>query len=918
MLSGWFILLASFGYIGLLFAIAYFGDKRADAGRGIINNPYIYSLSIAVYATSWTFYGSVGRAAADGLIFITIYLGPTLMFVAWWFLLQKILRVSKANGITSIADFIASRYGKSTAIGGLVTLIAVVGVTPYISLQLKALSTSLTVLLEYPAIVMPTADVGEPVVSFTAFIVAMAMAVFAILFGTRHLDPSEHHEGVVAAVAFESIVKLIAFVAVGLFVTFGLYDGFGDLFSHAAARPEIKKLFTISPSSDYTQWVTLTILSMAAILCLPRQFHITIVENVGTDHLSKAVWMFPLYLLLINIFVLPIAVGGLLQFPSGTVDPDTFVLTLPMSTKNEGLALLAFIGGLSAATGMAIISAIALSTMICNEVLMPALLRMAWLRLNERGDLTTLVLNLRRFSCVFVMLLSYGYFVFIGESYTLVTIGLLSFAAAAQFAPAMIGGIFWKGATGQGAFAGLGLGFIVWIYTLLLPSFALSGWLPKSFITDGPLGIALLKPYEFLGLTGVDNLSHSLFWSMVVNIGAYIWVSLTTEQSAIERIQAVLFVDAEKYSGTAGRANLWQGSAGVDDLRDLLNRFVGPYRTEQAFKSHARMRGLDLEELMAVDAEFVGVAERLLAGAIGAASARVLVASVVKGDIVSLDEVLQILDETSEVIEYSHRLEQKSHELEVASDNLRNANEQLKELDRLKDDFLSTISHELRTPLTSIRSFGEILFDKPDIDISQRKQFLSVIISESERLTRLINQILDLAKMEAGSMDWEMSEVDAREAIEDALATMSSLMADKSINLDLNLPDGLPLVYADRDRLIQVVVNLLSNAVKFCSGPEPIVRIAAEADGDTLVVRVADNGPGIPDGVGEIIFEKFQQVGDTLTNKPTGTGLGLPISRQIVEHFGGKIWFEKMVGGADFRFTLPFTRNNPQQIQLAE
>jgi signal transduction histidine kinase len=401
---------------------------------------------------------------------------------------------------------------------------------------------------------------------------------------------------------------------------------------------------------------------------------------------------------------------------------------------------------------------------------------------------------------------------------------------------------------------------------------------------------------------------------MVLNIGAYIGVSLSSEQSAIERIQAAIFVDAEKYSGTAGRSNLWQGSAAVDDLRDLLYRFVGPYRTELAFKDHARMRGLELKELMAVDAEFVGVAERLLAGAIGSASARVLVASVVKGDIVSLDEVLQILDETSEVIEHSHRLEQKSHELEVASDNLRQANEQLKELDRLKDDFLSTISHELRTPLTSIRSFGEILFDKPDIEPSQRRQFLGVIISESERLTRLINQILDLAKMEAGSMDWEMSEVDAGEAIREALAAMSSLISDKSINLELMLPENLPHVYVDRDRLIQVVINLLSNAVKFSNGPEPTLNITAEADGDALLVRVADNGPGIPDGVGEIIFEKFQQVGDPLTNKPKGTGLGLPISRQIVEHFGGKIWFEKAARGADFRFTLPFTHT----VQVAE
>ena len=906
MLSGGFIIFASFGYIALLFAIAYYGDKRADAGRGIINNPYIYTLSIAVYTTTWTFYGSVGRAASKGVEFLTIYLGPTLAFAAWWFVLAKILRIAKDNRITSIADFIASRYGKSSALGGLVTVIAVIGITPYISLQLKALATSLTVLLEYPEIVMPKEIGGQPAVSFAAFIIAVLLAIFAILFGTRHLDPNEHHEGVVAAIAFESIVKLVAFVAVGLFVTYGLYDGFGALFAEASKNENLRKLFTVSSSSNYGQWITLIILSMAAILFLPRQFHITVVENVDEDHLKKAVWLFPLYLLLINIFVLPIALGGLLQFSEGKVDPDYFVLTLPMLTHNEGLALLAYIGGLSAATGMAIISAIALSTMVCNDLLMPALLRMKWLKIHERGDSTGLVLNLRRFSCVLIMALSYGYFIFIGESYTLVTIGLLSFSAAAQFAPPILGGIFWKGATARGAYIGLFLGFLMWTYTLLLPSFALSGWLPESFINDGPLGIELLRPYGLMGLTGLDVLSHSLFWSMLINIGTYIGVSLFSSQSALERVQATLFVDVERSSRAIGRSLVWQGSAEVTDLRDLLNRFVGKKRTANAFAAHARVRGLDLEDLMAVDAEFVGFAERLLAGAVGSASASVLVSSIVKGEIVSLDEVLKILDETSEVIEYSHQLEQKSRELETATSELRTANNQLNQLDRLKDDFLSTISHELRTPLTSIRSFGEILFDKPEIDLSQRKQFLSVIVSESERLTRLINQILDLAKMEAGNMDWEMSEVDAGEVIKEAVAAASGLVSEKNVDLDLSLPEEMLKVYADRDRLIQVIVNLLSNAVKFCDGTNAHIQISANSGDEGVLVSVRDNGPGVPAGSEKIIFEKFQQAGRALAGKPKGTGLGLPISRQIVEHFGGRIWFEAgRPSGSNFLFTLP-------------
>jgi Na+/proline symporter len=378
MLQGWVIVAVAFAYLGLLFAIAYYADQRADSGRPVIASPYVYSLSLAVYATAWTFYGSVGRAAADGVGVLPIYIGPTLMIALWWIVLRKILRISKRNRITSLADFIASRYGKSALLGGVVTVIAVIGIVPYISLQLKAISSSFTILAHFPTIAMPATHGAVPILQDTALWVALILALFTIAFGTRHLDAAEHHPGMVAAIAFESLVKLLAFVAVGAFVTWGIYDGFGDVFARAAEVPKLAQLLTPleGVAGAYASWVWLTVLSMMAIMFLPRQFQVAVIENVDEKHLKKAIWVFPVYMLAINVFVLPIAFGGRLHFPLGDVDADTFVLTLPMAEKQELLALLVFIGGLSAATGMVIVETIALSTMVCNDLLMPVLLRL--------------------------------------------------------------------------------------------------------------------------------------------------------------------------------------------------------------------------------------------------------------------------------------------------------------------------------------------------------------------------------------------------------------------------------------------------------------------------------------------------------------------------------------------------------------
>jgi signal transduction histidine kinase len=401
-----------------------------------------------------------------------------------------------------------------------------------------------------------------------------------------------------------------------------------------------------------------------------------------------------------------------------------------------------------------------------------------------------------------------------------------------------------------------------------------------------------------------------MFWSMLANAGAYMAISLMSRQSPIERVQATLFVDVFRFTDQSGRSGLWRGSATMGDLSELLARFLGPERAGQALSNYAYANGLNIGRIKEAEPALVSYAERLLAGSIGSASARVTMSSIVKGEVVGIDEVLQILDETSEVIEYSHQLEEKSRELERASAELREANARMQELDRLKDDFLSKISHELRTPLTSIRSFGEILYDDGSLDEARRREFLGIVIKESDRLTRLINQILDLAKMEAGRVEWRMEDFEVEDAILEAVAVSGGLAPGADLKLEVNVPTDLPAVRADRDRFIQVLVNLLANARKFCDEVAPFIAVTAVRSDGELLVRIEDNGPGVAPGAEEVIFDRFQQAGDWLADKPQGTGLGLSICREIVDYTGGRIWVERRAGGgAIFAFTVPFAQS---------
>jgi signal transduction histidine kinase len=742
------------------------------------------------------------------------------------------------------------------------------------------------------------------------------MALFTIAFGTRNVDVGERHEGMVAAIAFESIVKLVAFLAVGAYVTFGMFDGFGDIFGRATERPDLARLIApLAAEGALANWVWMTVLSMLAIVFLPRQFQVAVIENVEEGHLKTAVWLFPLYMLAINIFVLPIAFGGLLEFPQG-VDPDSFVLTMPMSRHMEGLTLLVFVGGISAATGMVIVETIALSTMVCNDLVMPILLR--WKRLNiaSRSDFASLLLDIRRGAIIVILLLGYLYFVAAGEAYALVSIGLISFAAVAQFAPAFLGGLYWKDATRNGALTGLLAGFAVWFYTLLLPAFAKSGWFGMQVVENGLFGIEVLKPTQLFGLAGLDQITHAMIWSMIANIGGFVVVSLTGRQSAAEHSQATLFVDVFTQSGERGLT--WRTTTSASSLQALLGRFLGPARAAELFLAYANARGFKSVEELEADAELLNFAELQLAGTIGAASAHAMVATIAQEEPLGMDEVMTIIDEASHVIAYSHTLEEKKQELEAATASLKAANESLQELDRLKDDFISTVTHELRTPLTSIRAFSEILYDNPDIDTAERHRFLGLIIKESERLTRLINQVLDLAKLESGLAEWQTADLDLREIVSDAVGATSQIFKGHGVVLDARIPSVVPAVVADRDRVMQVMLNLLSNAVKFSPAGTGRVQVRIETEGASVRVDVQDNGVGISLEHQAAIFEKFRQVGDTLTQKPAGTGLGLAICRQIVSRLGGRLWVESEPGsGSVFSFSLPLADPSAATARLA-
>lgn len=901
-------IIASLVYILILFFIAFYTDsKSATKSQSWVNSPYVYSLSLAVFCTAWTFYGSVGKAAKSGMGFLPIYLGPTILAPLWIIIFRKMILISKSQRITSIADFISSRYGKSTFLGSWVTIISFLGIIPYISLQLKAIADSFDLLASFSANSINNNVEVSSVFYNTAFYITIVLALFTILFGTRNVDPNERHEGLVTAVAFESIVKLVAFLAVGIFVTYFLYNGFQDIFSKAALNPKTSKLLFL-PENGASEWFWLTILSMCAFMFLPRQFHIAVVENINPNHVTKAMWLFPLYMIIINVFVLPVTLAGIMQFDGMNVRPDNFVLELPLVHGQGLLGLIVFIGGLSAATSMVIVETTALSIMVSNHLVIPFFLtQLTQGDKSEFKDISQRVILVRRITILIILLIAFAYVRTIATNRELVSIGLVSFAAVTQFAPILLGGLFWKGATKAGAIAGLLAGFFIWAITLTIPTLAEYGLLQKDIITEGYFGLWWLKPYELLGLSGFDQISHSALWSLLFNTSLFFMVSLYKNPTPSEITQADYFVNIYKYLNMGNEFEVLKRQAKMEDLRFLLKRFLGEDRTHILLRIYEDENNVNLDKVTIANAEIIAYAETQLAGALGASSAKILMGSVVKEDPISLDEMLHVLDQTQEIIVTNRELEQKSKELQEMAEQLQYANEQLKQLDRLKADFVTTVTHELRTPMTSIKALSKILLDNKDLPKEQHDEFLNIVVLETERITRLINQVLDIEKLQSNAFEWRFEKLNINRLVDRVQKGFIPVFKEKDIQFELQLLPNETMVFGDSDRLTQVVLNLIGNAVKFTNTEGGYIGVFLEKiSANQIALKVIDNGKGIPADKQTMIFERFTQINDPTEGKPTGSGLGLFISRSIVEHHKGKLYVESEPDkGATFIIELP-------------
>jgi Na+/proline symporter/signal transduction histidine kinase len=657
MLHGWVVIAVALGYIGLLFLVASYGDRIRHFGRAGRRRVLIYPLSLAIYCTSWTFFGSVGSASRSGYEFLTIYIGPVLMIGLFSPLIVRIVRLAKAQNITSIADFIAARYGKAQAVAATVALIAIVGTVPYIALQLKAVSASLETILAHGA----AADaVTPPFLSDIALLAAVAMAIFAVLFGTRHIDATEHQDGLMLAIAAESLVKLFAFLAVGIFVTFWMFGGPGALLQAARAHVETAAIFTWRP--PLATFFATTLLSFVAIILLPRQFHVAVVENHNEGEIKRAAWLYPIYLVLINLFVVPIAAAGLVTFTAGSVDGDMFVLALPLQAGSSLFTMVAFVGGLSAATAMVIVESVALSIMVSNDIVMPLVLQRRAALITGRENIGSLLLMIRRVAIFVIVALAYMYYRYAGDA-QLAAIGLLSFAAVAQLAPAFFGGLVWRRATAAGAIAGMSIGILIWAYTLLLPSFADIGFVGEHIITDGPWSIAMLRPQHLLGLN-LPPLVHGVLWSLVLNVLAYVGVSLVRAPTPIERLQANLFVPSE-FAPLAPSFRLWRSSVTVEELTVTVARYLGEERTRNAFESFADAHRISLEPKDEADFRLIRQAEHSLASAIGAASSRLVMSLLLRKRMVSTKAALKLLDDANAAIQYNREI------LQTALDHVR-------------------------------------------------------------------------------------------------------------------------------------------------------------------------------------------------------------------------------------------------------
>ncbi|BAI81125.1 serine phosphatase [Deferribacter desulfuricans SSM1] len=611
-------------YFLFLFLIAYIGEKLFKKNKKILANPYVYSLTLGVYCTTWTYYGSVGRAATSGIDFITIYIGPTLVVFTWWIFLRHIIRISEEYNITSIADFLSFRYGKSKYLGIAVSLFCIFGIIPYIALQLKAINETFFIVSG-----KSFSSNNSGILNDFSFYFSLVIGIIGAFFGTRHVTEARKHPGLISIIAFESVFKLVIFLIAGGYITFYLFDGFGDIFKQMAMSKNVlivnkfDSLITVKESlSSYFQWFTMIIMSMFAVMFLPRQFHVAVIENLDSEHIDKGMYLFPLYLLLINIFVIPIAFAGILIF-NNTGDPDYYILNLFINNDNQFLSLLVYLGGLAAGSGMVIVSSVSIANMVVNNIVIPIFVK----RL-VKINLSFVLIFFKRLLVVAIVLISFFYFKYIGKHFSLVSIGLTSFAAVSQFAPAILLGMFWEKVNEKGAIAGIISGFLIWFFTLIVPDMINSGLLSEKIMFDGLFGLPFLKPYALFGLDTLDIWSHSMFWSMFFNIAIMVIVSLLTKQTELEIETSLIFKREFYLRELMSVKKKTIVNLSYDDIFALLSKFVGERLADEKLTKHLEEKGKSVAELNLSDlAELRDFSEKVISEIVGPGASKLIVES---------------------------------------------------------------------------------------------------------------------------------------------------------------------------------------------------------------------------------------------------------------------------------------------------
>ena len=893
-MSNYQLILVIICYLVFIFIIAFIAEKKVN--NKWIDNPYVYVLTLAVYCSAWTYYGSIGIASKSGISFLAIYLGPVIAIPLWIVLMRKIIRISKQQKISSIADFISMRYGNNRFLGAFVTITCLLAIIPYISLQLKAVSETFSIMVSGSSTHSSTYIIDD-----TTFYIALLISIFVAFFGTLSTDASKRRKGIIATVALESVFKLVFFLIIGIYVTYYLFDGTSDIYKQASVASNFKQLSSFGGLENGFNWLITICLSFCAIFLLPRQFHVAVVENENEKHLKKAIWLFPLYLLLFNVFVIFIAWAGNIRLPE-SVNNDYYSLLLPLQEKNIFFSSLVFMGGFSAVISMIVVSTLALSTMVSNNIIIPYGFLKKLVEGNPEDNAKS-IKNIRRIAIFSLIIVAYFFYRTFSAQLSLYSIGLISFVITAQLAPSFFFGLFWRRGKARGANIGIAIGLVIIFYTLIMP-IILDVINPGStFINDGPFKVSWLKPSNLFGIHYLNPESNAFLWSIAFNTLSFTAFSLSAKGNYRERNYAEIFVNSAYYENLQENAFVWKGKAFVVDIKKLLYRFLGKQKTEKALQSFNKKHNI-LETEDKADARLINFSEKLLTGSIGSASAKILLSSVSKETPISLIEVLKILEETKKTKANNKLLKEKSEELSVMTNQLREVNEELLKLDKQKDEFLDTVAHELKTPVTSIKAASELLEDE-SMSYEYKKQFLQNISQDSDRLVVLINNILDLEKLSSNRTELDINNYNFNHTIDKAISGISHIANKKGTIIEFLKKDSLQAQY-DEDRIIQVLTNLLSNSIKFVDKDNGFIRVKLDHNEKEIQVSVEDNGRGIPSTENKYIFDQFYQSKNQNIKKPQGSGIGLTICKKIIEGHNGKIWVDKTYSsGARLLFTIP-------------